>query len=284
MSEELRLVQSGRARALVAPGFAAALDELAALDRDAWQAQFDRSDRATSEGRGAICDATLADGSQLVLRGFRRGGWLGPLRGAALSSPDRLFAELRACHQLAQRGAPVPTPAFAVAHRGAACWTGGVATRRIPAAGNGLELLRSQPAEEHLARISQAAGRAVRAFHEAGGQHADLHIGNLLVRDIAEPQVFVIDLDRARVGPPPGPARRARELARLERSLHKWLRRGADAAGAPRRVNAICSDFLRGYVGSEVELREALRAPLRRERRRAALHRLRYRWPARPTR
>lgn len=278
MSEALRLVQGERARALVAPGFADALDELAALDRTAWRAEFARGARAIREGRGAICDVTLADGSQLVLRAFHRGGWLGPLRGEALPSPGRLFTELRVCHQLAQRGAPVPTPAFAVAHRGVACWTGGVATRRIPGAGNGLEVLRSQPGADQLTRIAEAAGRAVRAFHEAGGQHADLHLGNLLVRDVDAPQVFVIDLDRARIGPPPGAHHRARELVRLDRSVHKWLWRGADTPDAQRQAKAMCSDFLRGYIGSEIQLREALRDPLRREHRRAAWHRLRYRW------
>ena len=284
MSDLLALIEGESARALVAPGFAPAVEELAALDRVVWRARFDDSVPTPGEGRGAICSATLADGSELVLRGFRRGGWLGPLRGEALASPARLFDELRAHHELAQRGAPVPTPAFAVAHLRAGRWTGGVATRRISQATNGLALLRSQPDAQQRTRVARAAGRAVRRFHEAGGRHADLHIGNLLVRDHELPEVFVIDLDRARVGSPPPPGRRARELARLERSLYKWLRADGDAVAAPALVNAVCRDFLHGYVGGESALHEALRAPLRREHQRAALHRLRYRWPGRSAR
>jgi 3-deoxy-D-manno-octulosonic acid kinase len=272
MTDDLVWIERKSARALVAPGFSAAVHELDVLDAESWGARFAAATAAHAGGRGSLCEATLADGSRLVLRGFRPGGWLAGLRPGSLASPTRLFDELRATHELARRGAPVPRPAFAVAHRRAAGWQGGVATQRIDSATNAQAVLRSRPDPDRLAAIACAAGRAVRRFHDAGGRHADLHLGNLVVREGDVPRVLVVDLDRARVGSRPGPARRARELARLARSLDKSLR-GEAAAVAPEALRAA---FLTAYVEDDSVLARELAEALRRHRWRLALHRTRY--------
>ena len=262
MSGRLELVEAARARALVAPGFSCALDELGVLDREAWRARL-----GDAGPRGSGSAVELAGGQQLVLRGFRHGGALGALLGEALWSPRRLFEELRVTQTLAQRAAPVPTPAFAVAHRSRVGWTGGIATLRIEGAIDALDVSRSKP--ERLERVARAAGRAIRAFHDAGGRHPDLHIGNLMVRENGETQetrVFVIDLDRAHALAPPSATRRAREIARLERSLHKH--------GLQPQAAARC--FIEAYVAGDTALGERLRASLRRERLRLAIHRMGY--------
>lgn len=259
MSNRLELVESDGARALVAPGFSRVLDELHLLDREAWRATL-----GDAKPRGRATAVELIGGQQLVLRGFRHGGAFGALLGERLRSPQRLFEEMRVTHALAQRGAPVPSPAFAVAHRSRVGWTGGIATLRVDHATNALDYARARP--ERLERVARAAGHAIRAFHDAGGRHSDLHIGNLMVRETGETQVIVIDLDRARALAPPSPGRRAREIARLERSLHKhglW-------------PQAAARTFIEAYVASDAALSERLRTSLRRERLRVAFHRASY--------
>ena len=51
---------------------------------------------------------------------------------------------------------------------------------------------------------ARAVGAAIRRFHDAGGEHADLQVKNLLIdeRD-GRSEVLLIDLDRARAAGPP---------------------------------------------------------------------------------
>jgi tRNA A-37 threonylcarbamoyl transferase component Bud32 len=120
-------------------------------------------------------------------------------------------------------------------------------------------------------RAAAASGAALRRFHDAGGRHADLHVKNLLLRETrAGAEVIVIDLDRGAAGTPAAPARRARELGRLWRSL---VKRGVAERVGWRGVAA----FLAAYCAGDRALRDALARRLPAERRRAARHALLYR-------
>jgi len=160
--------------------------------------------------------------AQLVLRRFRPGGLLARLRPSSLASPERPLAELRAHAALWQRGAPVAEPAFAVARRSAAGrrWHFVVASVRIDDAEPALAAIARASTAQQLAALARAAGAAIRAFHDAGGRHADLHVGNLVAACAGE-RAWIVDLDRARADLRPTPRRRACELARLYRSLAK---------------------------------------------------------------
>jgi tRNA A-37 threonylcarbamoyl transferase component Bud32 len=118
----------------------------------------------------------------------------------------------------------------------------------------------------------ESAARAIRRFHDAGGWHADLHAGNLLVRDRdGALDVLVIDLDRARVQDRVDARARMAQLMRLYRSL---VKRGlVDRIGARG-----CAAFLHAYVAGDRALRGALLARLPAERRKLARHSLLYRW------
>ena len=265
----LEYIEQPNARAIVAPDFAASLRELGALDSASWSAHFDDS-RPQGEGRRPIAMPTLEGGTDLVLRRFHHGGSLAHILGATLRSPRRLFDEFRVHYELATRGTPVPQPAFAVAHRAGARWTGGIATVRIPDAVDGFGFLEAGPSSTNLGRCVEAAGHALRSFHDAGGRHADLHIANLLVRQRDAIEVFVIDLDRARIGPPPSIARRAREIGRLGRSLHK---RGLQ----PDPIDtAAVEQFLSAYADHDPAGLRTLRTRLRFESLRTAVHRAGY--------
>ncbi len=229
---------------------------------------------ALAGGRGpvAVLDLARADGVavELVVRKLRHGGLLGPLLGARYLGPERVLRELSATSALRTAGAPVPRPLLALARRRAGpFWECAIGTERAP----GVTLvtaLRGAPDAASRAAALSACAAAARAFHDRGGRHADLNAANLLVdASSAPPRAFVIDLDRARVAARVDAARRARELARLWRSLAKH---GAATRLAPAERDA----FVAAYCAGDEALGRALRAQLRGAERRSALHALRH--------
>jgi hypothetical protein len=231
------------------------------------------SGSATAAGRTATAILALPDRAERIhLRPVRHGGVFGALWRGAILGVARPAAELRATTKLFAAGAPVPQPVLVVAHRARGpLWSAVVGTRHVEDARDGDAWLAARPARAELLRGARAAGAAIRRFHDAGGSHADLHAKNLLVCKRADTtEVTVIDLDRARAGAPPAPARRMRELMRLVRALHK---RGlAEIVGARGYTAALSA-----YCAGDRALRRALIAHLPRERRRLARHRWLYR-------
>jgi 3-deoxy-D-manno-octulosonic acid kinase len=74
------------------------------------------------------------------------------------------------------------------------------------------------------------AGALVRELTLAGVEHADLNARNILLREESgRPELWVLDLDRARLHPEPIASAGIRMLARLERSLAR-IAGAADAA------------------------------------------------------
>jgi len=225
-----------------------------------------------AQGRAATADLDLVDaGPRVVLRSVRRGGALGPLLGDRLAGPARPLHELEAHAALRAAGAPVPRPVLVWAERSGVVWRAAVGSERVQDALDALAFLEADPPRHVVLRVAAAAGRAVRAFHDAGGRHRDLHVKNLLVRERAgaAPEVTVIDLDGARAGAVPAPRRRMRELMRLLRSLHK---RGVhDRVGADGHAA-----FFDAYLDGDASLRGALLAHRRREMLRLRVHAWRY--------
>jgi 3-deoxy-D-manno-octulosonic acid kinase len=228
---------------------------------------------SAGEGRAPTALAALpgSGGARVVVRRLRHGGWLGPLLGDRYLDGERAARELEATARLRALGAPVPEPVFALALRRGPWWGHALATVYEEGAADALAFLASAPGEERVLRAAGAAGAALRRFHDAGGRHADLHVKNLLLRETrAGADVIVIDLDRGAAGAPADPARRARELGRLWRSL---VKRGVAERIGRRGATA----FLSAYCAGDHTLRDALARRFSAERRRAARHALLYR-------
>lgn len=230
------------------------------------------ADASGARGRAPIAVAELPDGAgRVALRRLRRGGWLGPLLGGALAGAHRPFAELAVTARLRQAGAPVPRPLLAIAWRRGAAWNAALGTAFVDGAVDAATLLAEAPPRARVRHVLAAAGRAVRRFHDVGGSHPDLHLGNLLVRERdGQVEVWIVDLDGARADTQQGPAERMAQLMRLYRSLHK---RGLLAAAGGERGSLW---FLHAYVAGDRVLHRALLARLPAERRRLARHALLY--------
>jgi len=262
------------------PGWIAALDEAWREELETTELLDPRAVRSRLAGapdrlRGRAPIAILRVPNRperIALRGLRRGGWLGPMLGARLAGPVRPFRELVATARLRAAGAPVPRPIFAIAWRHGIAWNAALGTGFVEDAIDAAELLARAPSRDRLQAAARAAGRALRRFHDAGGSHPDLHLGNLLVRERGDtPEVLILDLDGARADAVPGAAQRMEQLMRLHRSLYK--RNLLRAAGGDRASLY----FLHAYVGGDRALRAALLAHLPAERRRLARHALLYR-------
>jgi hypothetical protein len=261
MGSRLRALQSGPARIWLAPSFTPP-------DLDRLLANADAGTPA-AVGRAATRVLDLPGcPDRIHLRPMRHGGWLARLWGRRAPRPWRGRRELCVNAELLARGAPVPQPAWLWVRRVPRPGETLLATVHAEGGVDGLTFLSEGPAAAEIAAAAAALGRALRRLHDAGGVHGDLHLKNVLLRrDAAGFDALLVDLDRARVGRPPGPGRRMAELMRLERSLRKHGL--TDRVGVRGRAA-----LFRAYHAGDRRLRASLLARLGWERIRIALHRL----------
>jgi 3-deoxy-D-manno-octulosonic acid kinase len=271
--DPFRIHASDAGRLVVHRDFEDAVRALGFPDRDAVRAIFDSAAADGARGRQATAAVALPGSPRrLHLRPVRHGGLLAPLWGDRVVGLRRPIRELRTTETLLRRGAPVPRAVLVAGWRAEPLWTAVLGTLHVEDSLDGLAWLERGPDASHIVACAASAGRAVRAFHDAGGRHADLHIKNLLVCAGEPGSVLVIDLDRARAGEPPSPARRMRELSRLVRSLLK--RRVFERIGRAGR-----EAFFDSYTGGDAAFGRALLAHWPREKRRVARHARGYRSP-----
>jgi len=221
-----------------------------------WESELDGVEAAA--GRGGTARVELASGVGLRVKQMRRGGLAGPLWRDRFAGTGRLLDNLHVPLVAAERGVPTAAPVALLLREGPpGFYRGWVAVEEIRDARDLISRLRSGdgPAPEELA----SAIELVRRMHEAGIEHRDLNLGNLLVRPGADrPEAFIIDLDRARVHDGPLPFRlRRRGIRRLERSYVKTTgNRGGEvawhrlyAAGDPELVRRLERGRWVGRVG-----------------------------------
>ena len=240
---------------------------------DGVKASASATGRARSRGPSRVIDLP-GHSVRLHVRLFHHGGWFGGALGGQLFGLTRPLSELKVNAALELAGAPVPRPIFAMGERTTGpFFRAAFGTLYVERSQNGEELLRAAVHSDSRSRAldaASAAGAAVRRFHDAGARHPDLHLGNLLFSVDQRPNfALVIDLDRAKIGPPSGPRGRMAELMRLHRSV---IKRGlVEVIGARGYAR-----FLDAYTEGDRALRRALLAHLPVERMRLALHRLAY--------
>lgn len=234
----------------------------AGLDRpEGWERRLDR----VAGGRGPTGLLELVPGGPVArLKRLRRGGWLAPLWRDRFVGPERILANLFTPVEVERRGVPTPPPLALLALPGPpGFWRGWLATEEIRDA---VPLERRLGTPESGGAVSEAM-RVVRLMHDAGVDHRDLNLGNLMVRSRgAGETALVVDFDDARLQPGPldfGARRRA--LLRLERSIEK---RTGDSPG---------DAWKEAYAAGDVALARRLAAGRWLDRVTIALHRLGWR-------
>ncbi len=266
-----RLEQSGPCLLVARDDLRAAAHALGLLSPGGLERVFERAEPAAAGRTMTFVLPWPGGGPRVLLRRLLHGGWLGGVLGDRFTSPARPLRELAHTYALRQAGAPLPEPLLVVGERRRGMWRLAFATRFEANTCNALDWLRATPDAGALQAVSQAAGRSIRKLHDAGCRHADLHLGNLLLRE--QPggfEVIVIDLDLARIRPALTPAERMAQLMRIYRSALKHGLQGDIGTHNMMR-------FLDGYCGEDYTLRHAMLRHLHPELRRVALHRLGYR-------
>lgn len=193
----------------------------------AWASR--QAERSRPGGRGALHVARL-DGRPVAVRHARRGGWMRPLGDRYLDRPPRPFRELSVSVRLRAEGVATPEVLAALVVPARPGYRADLATAWIEPGHDLRDLLAPNvyPAAARRAGL-EAAGSLVGRAHRAGLDHPDLNVGNLFLQP-ADPgwRAWLLDLDRATMGPPSPDAAR-RNVARLVRSLEKE-RRGGEIA------------------------------------------------------
>ncbi|MBL9089206.1 MAG: hypothetical protein JNM10_18855 [Planctomycetia bacterium] len=184
----------------------------------------------------------------LLLKVHRPRGFVDGLRAAL--RPSRARKEWTASRYL--RGAGVPTPApvlVAERRRGLRLVQAASAARFLGRRETFAPALAAQPPAKARALLARA-GRLIRAFHDRGISHGDLHSGNLLVAPGPGDRcgLDVIDLHTVKVGAPVGPRARRAQLA-------QWLHSLAAVAGPGGRLR-----LLLAYLGARPDRRVLARA------------------------
>ena len=190
--------------------------DIAWLDHDWWAKRG--AVRASSEGRGAALFVD-ADGRRLVLRHYRRGGWMARLSVDRYlwqhAAATRSFVEWHLLYLMRRAALPVPVPIAACYRRtGRYTYSADLLTEQIAGASSLATRLAAAP----LPLMGWIAiGRCLRRFHDDGVYHADLNAHNVLLDD--EQRVWLVDFDRGRLRRPglwcDG------NLVRLRRSVEK---------------------------------------------------------------
>lgn len=128
---------------------------------------------------------------------------------------NRALGELRLHAKLHELGLPVPPPLGASWERCGPIYRGWFATHEMPAT----DLLTHIRANrDHDADILYQCGSVIKFMHDRGVYHADLQVRNILIGDGT---IYLIDFDKARIYEKLSPLKRAQNLSRLRRSMHK---------------------------------------------------------------
>jgi 3-deoxy-D-manno-octulosonic acid kinase len=258
--EGFDLVDGGALRILARRGFA-----------DAVAAATEAGARGAARGRVRFADV---GGERVAVRHYFRGGFLGRFVTDLYTSPERAFREVALYERARRAGVPTLEPLGAAARRAGPFWRLDLVTRAV----EGARDLGALAAEERWPRsprwrgaVLRAAARSVRALHEAGIEHADLNLKNILVVEAEReaPRALVIDLDRATERDPLVGGYAGGNLVRLYRSAAKL----AHARGErPSRRDAL--RFLFAYGRREQAEVRALLRRVGRNRLRIGAHRL----------
>ena len=185
------------------------------LDRgEAWEVLLATGDADT--GRGASAVLPRSPGPAWRLKRMRRGGLTARLWRDRYPTAGRLVAMLAASGEARRRGIATPRAVALLVERDPVLFSAFLATEEIENAEDLARRARRGAMTEHDVAETK---RAVARMHDAGMDHPDLNLGNILV---SPEGVHIVDLDRVRFADGPLPTSdRERALRRLARSCAK---------------------------------------------------------------
>jgi hypothetical protein len=191
------------------------------------------------QGRGEYPCLPVEGGGRVIVRRVRHGGLWGKVMGDVLWGADRPIRELINSNKCLERGVPTAeilglrlelalggfVPLFRVA---LPLLRAEVFLRELTGAVDLVRLLDTTGGFQPQKRgIIWAVAESVKAMHEGGLYHNDLHLKNILIAQSSpgEPlRAYIIDLDKSRLYNGALPlSQRIKNLIRLDRSVEKFM-------------------------------------------------------------
>lgn len=184
-------------------------------------------------GRGNSFSFPVSDPqiNRIVVRPYKRGGFLtGPLLRNIYWGVRRFLQELEVSVIAFNKGLPVSEPLGIVLEpKALGFYKAFILSKEITGAkdiSTALESLkRAEPCllSRKKQELLKALVAAIVRFHNGGIYHPDLHLKNILVRENPSglPEIFIIDLDRAKYYNSLRFSQRVNNLVRLNRSIIK---------------------------------------------------------------
>ncbi|MDI6761362.1 MAG: lipopolysaccharide kinase InaA family protein [Candidatus Brocadiaceae bacterium] len=223
----------------------------------------------TVRGRGEYPRIPLEGGGTAIIRRVRHGGLWGKVAGDLLWGVGRPVRELINANKALERG--VPTAEILGIRLEAAgpplsgpFYRAEVFSRELPETIDLLELLESSEStldvQQHRGEIIRAVALSVRAMHEAGLYHNDLHLKNILITREAPFKAYIIDLDKSSLHESLSLNQKIKNLLRLDRSVEKFMTVGAYRNTPLRPITQRDRlRFLRDYMGGSRTWKEMAR-------------------------
>lgn len=251
-------------------------DRAATVLRDAatWAGLEDYDSPKETSGRGGTRRVDLGDGRRAVVKKMRRGGLAARVWRDRFIGAGRLVANLEVPVRALRLGIPTARPLALLLREGLpGLFQAWMATEEIGGTEDLLARLRRDPVPSEPEQRSVL--RTLRDAHDAGLDHPDLNLGNVLVgsgKGDGDWSVHLIDLDRSTQAQTALPFRaRQRCLRRLERSYVKNF-------GDPGPLGPGGTDrWYDLYAEGDAVLGDRLRSGRRAGRRLLGLHRLGWR-------
>ena len=187
--------------------------------------------RFTARGRAGIVSFPLGqDRPAMMVRRYMHGGLFAQVGRDLYLGPGRAINELAVAEAARSGGLRTPLPIGVLGQQvSGVFWRLAYLSREVDDSEDLVHYccrLAEYPAETAAIEkrgVIREAARQIRMMHDQGITHGDLHLKNLLLRRQAAgtPEVYVIDFDRARLGPPLALEQRLKNLKRLARSVRK---------------------------------------------------------------
>ena len=224
------------------------------------------------EGRKSHTILNLPAGTRAVVRHYVHGGILRKLTGDRFAGSERFLEEVRVSEHLRAKGVNTPEVLGLLVQVGKLGFRrGALVTRMIEGGRDLLDYLKSDTGAVQIAdpsvkrTIIRTAATQVRMMHDAGVFHTDLHIKNLLLSPDGE--IWILDLDRAKLTKQLSTSKRLSSLIRLGRSIEKT---GLDYIVSGRDSYVFFLEYLKGGRPLKIDSQSVVK----RYRRHVARHRL----------
>ncbi|RQW61731.1 3-deoxy-D-manno-octulosonic acid kinase [Vibrio viridaestus] len=153
-----------------------------------------------------------------ALRHYRRGGLFGKLVSDHYWfsgwKNTRSFQEFTILENLHAQGVHVPRPIAARAVKRTFCYQADLITEKVPHARDLVSILKEKPLS---GLMYQKIGQEIRKMHDAGVNHTDLNIHNILVDE--QDKIWIIDFDKCSIEK--NERFKQGNLSRLKRSFEK---------------------------------------------------------------